>query len=282
MTGFRKKTAEELDQPNVLGPGEGAEGSGVEGRGVEGDLSAYDRWEAPAVAEQAELGNEIVAGTGYKIGSIKPPTVQDLEAVRKKAYEEGFKEGKDKGYAAGHDLGIKKGEEEKKSETALIAQVARALMEPIDQQDQALENALLSMVVQISKLILKRELYIDSSKVMTIVREALTTLNCGSQKIKILLHPSDLANILPEIKKLPDYQESWKIIARPGLSPGGCIIESNEGFVDATVDRRVEQLINQIYSETIPEDVNSDTDPKSSQQKSEFLNDEDTPFDEQP
>ena len=266
MTGYRK------------GPGGQPSGST---KNENKDISAYDRWEVPAIAEEKTgQENQINNGVGYRIDRFKPPTVHDLEEVRKKAYEEGFKEGKDKGFIAGHDLGVRKGEEEKKSETALIAQVARALMEPINQQDQALEKVMLSLVIQISKLILKRELYIDSSQVMQIVREALATLSCGSKTIKILLHPADLANILPEIKKLPDYQESWRIVERAGLSPGGCIVESNEGLVDATVDRRVEQIVNQVYAEKMPQNLDEEDEVAQTEPKSEFLEDEDSQSDE--
>ena len=112
-----------------------------------------------------------------------------------------IKEGKEKGQSAGYEAGLKKGEDEQKAEAALLAQVSRALMQPIDQQDQALEKVMLDMILQISKLILKRELKIDSSQVLDIIKEALQTLNCGSQKVRILLHPKDLQKVLPELKK---------------------------------------------------------------------------------
>jgi len=260
VTGFRKPTDSEKNQSSAI---------------EKTDLSAAVPVPLPAVTDESQRPkrDEITTGTGFRISGIKPPTVVDLEEVRKKAYEEGFKEGKVAGHTAGYDAGAKKGEAEKKAEAAQTAQVTRALMQPIEQQDEELENVMLSMVMQISKLILKRELKVDSSQVLEIVREALSTLNCGSKKIKILLHPHDLANILPEIKKLPEYEESWRIVERSGLSPGGCIVESNEGLVDASVDHRVEQLIAQIYEEKIPDMDENDDETTSAETKSEFLDD---------
>ncbi len=179
------------------------------------------------------------------------PTAEELETIRKAAYSEGFNVGKKQGHKAGYDKGIKDGQQEMDATMARLKQVMQALYEPIHQQDEALESILLDSVIAICRLILKRELKIDSSQIMTILKSAIDTLGVGYKNLKIHLHPRDAQLIEEKLKTFSDYNEAWRIIEHATLSPGGCIVETETSLLNATVDQRVKQVVQQIYDQEV-------------------------------
>lgn len=182
---------------------------------------------------------------------IALPTAEELEAIRKSAYDEGFESGKAQGLKSGYDQGIKNGQQEIDATMARLKQVMQALYEPIHQQDEALESVLLDSVISICRLILKRELKIDSSQIDTILRSAIDSLGVGYKNLKIHLHPRDAELISDKLKGFSDYNSEWRIIEHPTLSPGGCIVETDTSLLNATVDQRVKQVVQQIYDQEV-------------------------------
>ncbi len=235
-------------------------------------LSAWERWQLPNMDSAAPAkGNALnlrprTPGRAPEAPStpaepeIKPPTADEVEAIRRAAYEEGLQEGREAGRAEGFQAGFKSGEAEIKATITRLGQIARVLLEPIPAQDDELEQVVLQMVERICKRVVHRELILDSSQVLLVVREALDCLHPGAQRIRIHLNPADAAIVLQGLRDAGELEEGWRIVPHPTITPGGCIVETDTSMVDARAEKRLASVLQQVY-----EQQHSALDEKSSQ-----------------
>lgn len=229
--------------------------------GDEGRLSAWERWQLPSMDRDVPVkGNALNlrsaprrdgthTDTAPPEPEIKPPTADEIEAIRRAAYEEGLQEGREAGKAEGYKAGFKSGEADTKAAIIRLGQIARVLLEPIPQQDDELEQAVLAMVEKICRRIVHRELVLDSSQVLMVVREALDCLHPGAQRIRVHLNPVDAEIVLQGLRAAGELEEGWRIVPHPTISPGGCVVETDTSMIDARAEKRLASVLQQVYEQ---------------------------------
>ncbi len=229
------------------------------------NLTAWERWQLPnmdadvvpkshAMTEKMASGKRHSAEAVVDEEEIRPIRAEDLEAIRQAAFEEGFAEGKAAGQEAGHEEGFKAGEADLKASLTRLSQVTRALLDPIPAQDEALEKSILQLVEMICKRVVHCELKLESSGLIQVIKEAIESLHPGAQRLKVHLNQLDLELIEQGLKSLGDWEDHWRIQAHPTITPGGCIIETDNSVVDARAERRLALMIQQVYEKQKPED----------------------------
>lgn len=225
------------------------------------ELSAFQRWELPAMDEQIQDDSKSHALSSRpkpktpvieeeEEEDIKPLTAEDLEAIRQAGYDDGYESGQKEGHDAGFKAGYQAGDAELKAVMARLSQVTRALMEPIEPQDEALETALLELVQGICGRVIQRELTLDSRHIVTIVKEAIDCLNPGSKRVRIHLNPKDAEIVTEALQENGDKVESWRILAHPTITPGGCIVETDSSLIDVRAEKRLASVIKQVYEKS--------------------------------
>lgn len=182
------------------------------------------------------------------------PTLAELERIRHEAYQEAYNEGFATGEKEGFHSGQLKGQQKAQQEAeqalaqklAHLDQLMQQLFEPIAAQDQAIEKALLRLLVDLAKEVIRRELILDSSQITLMVREALKLLPVGSDQVRIHINPQDFA----QIKALRErHEEQWRILEDEQLLPGGCRIETEYSRLDASIETRLSQAIEQLWEQ---------------------------------
>ena len=223
-------------------------------------LSAWERWQLPNMEADIPAKSNAYNVPGKKhpaqfhqdeteAPELKPLTAEDLEAIRQTAYEEGLEQGREVGRAEGYDAGYLSGESDVKATLTRLSQIIRVLLEPIPQQDQELEHALLQMVEKICKRVIHRELTVDSSAILSVVQEAIDSINPGDQRLRIHLNKQDLDPVMAHLQASGEWEDGWRIVAHPTITPGGCIIETDASMVDARAERRLASVIQQVYEQ---------------------------------
>ena len=221
-------------------------------------LSAFERWELPLMEDQVTGRVESNALDFPQPHShqeadepeIQPLTAEDVEAIRQAAYDEGLAQGKEAGYEQGYEKGYKSGESEIKAAVTRTTQIGRVLFAPIAEQDDALEAVLLELVKIICTQVVHRELCLDASGLVMVIKEAVDCLNPGSQRIKIHVNPKDAELINNELKNLGDATQQWQVLSHPTVSPGGCIVDTDKSMIDARAEKRLSRLIQQVYEKS--------------------------------
>ena len=227
------------------------------------DLGVIDRWSLPSFdpetpvveaeppAEPNQAEKEAVAEPfglveDVELEAVKPLTLDELEAIRQDAYNEGFATGEKDGFHAGQ---LKARQE---AEVALGAQVERLervmvqLLEPIAEQDRQIEESLVHLVSLITREVIQRDLRADSSQLRHVLREALKLLPMGANNVRIHVNPQDFELV----KAMRDrHEETWRILEDEALQPGGCRVETEHSRIDASVETRLSQALKQLFEQ---------------------------------
>lgn len=196
--------------------------------------SAYERWEAPVVEEDAPEPEELV-------------TAAQIEAIQQQAYAEGYAQGYEIGVEQGHKDGFDAGHKELegilKGKLKRLTAVMTFLSQPLEDLDEKVVSQLTDMTTMIAKQIIRRELHTDPGQVIAVVREATAALPVSTREVRIFLHPED-AELVREVFSInEEHDQVWKIVEDPMLTRGGCRIQSENSKIDATVENRVNQVI---------------------------------------
>lgn len=221
------------------------------------DVSGFDRWSLPSfdpeVEAQPEPEPEVVVEAApepqieeVEIEAVKPLTLDELEAIRQDAYNEGFSAGEKDGFRAGQLKAKQEAELALAAKLEQLEQVMGNLMEPIAGQDLEVEQALVDLISQMTRQVIQRELNTDSSQIRHVLREALKLLPMGASNIRIHIHPQDFELV----KTLRErHEESWRILEDESLQPGGCRVESESSRIDASVETRLTLALKQLFDQ---------------------------------
>lgn len=180
-----------------------------------------------------ELRGKIV---GLRDEAVRPQTVEEIEALQKLAYEEARK--------AGHAEGVKQGLQEVKQKANKLQAVINFLQQPLDDMDEAVEHQLTELAMLLAKQLLKKESSVDHQHIQNLLHESLQFLPLKSRDIRVRLNPADIE--LLKLGELNLEEQSWQCVADTSVRAGGCIIESDQSVVDATVENRITQLMEQL------------------------------------
>lgn len=200
-------------------------------------LTAYERWEMPAVEEEPPHQEELV-------------TAAEIEAIQQLAYTEGYAQGYEIGVEQGHKDGFEAGHA--KLEKLLTERLQRLdsvltfISRPLSDLDEHVVNQLADMSILISRQLIRRELHTDPGQVIAAVREAMTSLPVNTRDTRIFLHPDDAVLVREVFSISEEREQSWKLIEDPSLTRGGCRIEAENSKIDATVEYRMNQVVSSL------------------------------------
>jgi flagellar assembly protein FliH len=191
---------------------------------------AVARWDLPAV--EGPLVQRRGAGVN----------VMHLEAVERDAWEQGL--------AAGHAEGVRRGEAELavrvnefNVKIAALEAIIGTLAKPLEQLDEAMEQELTRLALIIAKHLVRRELRLDPTQVIGIIRHTVGLLPVATRDLKVHLHPED-ARIVREKLAQPSGEPEWVLKEDPLLARGGCRLTTATSNIDARLESRVAEAVN--------------------------------------
>ena len=183
------------------------------------EKSGAARWQVPAID-----GSD---GQGYL-------TAGRLEELQKAAYEEAFAKGHADGLAAGADEIRKRGER--------YDELLRALCEPFDLLDESIEKQLVELATTLVRQLFRREIRLDPTHIIGIVREAIQQLPIASRSVQVHLHPEDAALVRDSLAPA-EGEPAWSIVEDPLIARGGCKVTTESSQIDATTEARLNAVV---------------------------------------
>jgi len=221
------------------------------------DVSVFDRWALPSFDPEREpdeqpseapepLPEETAHSEEVPVEEVKPLTLDELEAIRQEAYNEGFSTGERDGFHAGQLKARQEAEATLASRLESLEKLMAQLLEPIAEQDRNLEHSLVTLVSHMAREVIQRDLLLDSRQIRQVLREALKLLPMGASNVRIHVNPQDFESV----KALRErHEESWRILEDASLLPGGCHIETEHSRIDASIETRLSQAIKQLFEQ---------------------------------
>jgi flagellar assembly protein FliH len=112
------------------------------------------------------------------------------------------------------------------------------LARPLQQLDTDIENELAQLALSVGKQLARRELHIEPTQVIAILRESLALLPIAAREVRVHLHPEDAATVREHLTA-PGADRAWTIVEDPTLSRGGCVVHSQSSRIDARLEARI-------------------------------------------
>lgn len=197
---------------------------------------------------------------------LKPLTAEDIEAIRKAAFDEGLAMGKEEGFTQGHEQGLESGkqeglelgkeegisqgkaqaDEEAKVQLDALKNIIEQLQSPLAELQQELKNELLLLAVSLAKAVLKVELSQSNESLLQAINEGIAVLPMQENAYQLHLHIDDMNALQTHMGEQAIESKHWQLIACAEMQRGGCKIVSQNNAVDMSIARRCEQVFQQV------------------------------------
>jgi len=185
----------------------------------------------------------------------------DAETIRAQAHQQGA--------AAGRAAGLQNAKQEIRSQSTQIADrltdeklkttlqaletAARMLGEERDRWMSEWEALAIRLGAAIAGKILGRELTLRPEQSRGLLENVLK-LAAGLPRIRLSLNPDDL-------RRLGDHAEQTvrsmaacgetELVADDSITPGGCVIETGHGVIDATIETQLDRIASELLERTV-------------------------------
>ena len=181
--------------------------------------TAFERWEVVELAaSQPEPGSS-------------PATLEDdLDALRTRAHAEG--------YAAGVEAGRQEAEES----CSRVKQLAESFANTLDNLDFRLADMVLELALDVARQVVAGELAARPERILDVVNLALKQMAESTREARLLMNPEDAALVRPRLEQVLD-KNRLRIVEDARIVRGGCLIETSQGDLDATLQARWRQVV---------------------------------------
>jgi flagellar assembly protein FliH len=190
------------------------------------DADSTRRWDLPSVE-----------GAAMPRPGTKGVNVMHLSLVEREAWQHGYKDG--------HVEGVRKGEAELAKriaevdvKIAALEAIIGTLARPLEQLDAQVENELTRLALTVAKHLVRRELKIDPTQIIGIIRHTVSLLPLASRNIRIHLHPDDAAVVRDKLAR-PQGEQEWQLSEDPLMARGGCRVTSDNSSIDGRFETAV-------------------------------------------
>lgn len=166
----------------------------------------------------------------------------DQSAIERDAFLKGYAQGE----RAGGDAAAKRGEGMLRRLKETLDELAALRAEILHRS----ERETVQLALSIAQRIVQREVSLDRSLLVGMARAALDRL-ADFSSATIRLHPDDYAAVAASLTA-PDGASHVQIAADPAVSRGGCLVQSNFGFMDVSHQAQFDELARAILEGSEP------------------------------
>jgi flagellar assembly protein FliH len=197
------------------------------------ELGGFSAWNPGALSESGEpIGDRRKTPRG-PAAAAAPAAAPDSAALQHAARQQGYQDGYRDGLVALDGF-----KQSFALQTATqVAAVVRSTGEQLDALQQQMAQALASAATELARQIVRSELVARPELVATVATEALDTLLLSARHISLRVHPDDHALVAAGAGDELAARGA-RLIGDAGVTRGGCVIESDLGVIDASIEAR--------------------------------------------
>ena len=189
---------------------------------------------AAALLQAAQKkANEALTAAAQKIQQFQELAKTKAEEANKAAYAQGLEQGRVDGRQQGHDEYLK-----------LMLHARDLYIQAIKERDKLIDNTepeLARLSVAIAERLIGQEINSNGEFIMSVVRDALADCKDREQVI-IRVAPDDyhlVNNDRSTFARMVEGLKDFDLVIDSKIEPGGCIIETNLGNIDARLNTQI-------------------------------------------
>lgn len=258
---LERRMAERGEPPHGAGPRQGPGAGSGAAAGAAGarspytrfipgeELGRYDAWRpgifggvprdeppvsvAPDPAELKRRAEQAAAEEAARQAAEKAARQAAAEAERQSGLDAAYQDGLRAGKAAAETFRQQFGRESAVRIEALLG----ALHDRLDQVEQDLAQRVATVALEVARQVVRSELRSHPMQIVDVAQEALSVLLMSARHVGLRIHPSDHAVVAADLADTLAAR-GVRLISDAQIEPGGCLVESDIGVVDARVATR--------------------------------------------
>lgn len=180
-----------------------------------GSLSGEDEATAAAAAEPHKSAEELQA--------------EALRAARQGGYHDGYRDG----LAALESFKQSFAQQA----TAQMGALMQSYAGQMDALQQRMAQALADAAVSLARQVVRGELRANPQQVAAVAQEAIEALLLSARHVSVRVHPDDQPLVAQGAAEILQARGA-RLVADPAVTRGGCLVESDIGIIDASIESR--------------------------------------------
>ncbi len=221
------------------------EGKGVHG-GCQGQEDGAAEQAAGVLGDAMENAERIVSGAEKRAAEIRQEAEKLIAAARKNAEQI-----ESQAYNLGYEQGTKDGEELGRRQFEVGLQHLEKFLENFKEQTAGLSSSYEAQMLQVclivARKIIEKEITEDQDLIARVLVRAMDRTIEGSS-ITVHMNPRDFENLCEDFLSRLSTPGGNKVELKPDakVNRGGCMIETDFGLVDASIESRWQCLLDEI------------------------------------
>jgi len=231
---FHSRAAEDFDRPAPL-PARGAPQSRFIPRE---ELEGFASWRPGSFGSPGAASPHPADRPENRVHAAPPPPppppteaewLAEVQHARESGYQDGYRDGQ---------VAL---EAFKETFARQMAAQVGSLLASLDDQWNGLEEqmalAVTRTAVQLARQVVRHELATRPEIVARVAQEAVGAIVLSARHLRVRVHPSDHAHVAEGCGEALKARDA-RLVIDPEIEPGGCIVDSDLGQVDARIGSR--------------------------------------------
>ncbi len=189
------------------------------------ELSSFAAWSPGSLSGEEEAA----AAAAEPALSPEEQQAEALRAARQGGYHDGYRDG------------IAALESFKQSfasqATAQVGALMKSYGDQMDMLQQAMASALADAATALARQVVRGELATHPQQVALVAREARETLLLSARHVTVRVHPDDQPLVAQGAEEVLAARGA-RLVADAAVTRGGCVVESDIGIIDASIESR--------------------------------------------
>lgn len=176
----------------------------------------------------------------------KPPVdhAEELKTARQGGYQDGYRDG----LAALENFKQTYSAQVMSQMSGQFQAISDSYQERLESLEQQLSGRLAGVALELARQVVRSEISQRPELIVSVAEEALAALLSSARQICVRLHPDDHAVVAHTLKESL-HARGGRLLIDPGITRGGCLVESDVAIVDASVEARWKRVAALLGSE---------------------------------
>ena len=199
---------------------------------------------------------EEVERTRLRAGEILAEAREEAERIRAAAFDDARKEGRQQGLkdaeqtveSRATELARQMADEELQTTLPAVRKLAEGLNLERERWLSEWETGVVRLAVSIAERVVRRTIEASPDVTVDVIREALQLVAAGT-RVRVRVHPQDerrLGQFADTIDRGLGSLADVEFVPDESVSPGGCVLETEHGFVDARMETQLDRILSEL------------------------------------
>ena len=177
---------------------------------------------------------------------------EGLDQGRQEGYQEGLAQGNEDGFLQGHNEGVESGQKVVLEQVERFRYLADALANPLRQVDKDVTDEIAYIISRLVKVITKKEIAKNADFLVNSIEKAISILPNAKKGATIYLNPDDLSVVQAALGSEYMQQQHYQLVEDPALEVGDVKVSNEESLIDWRIDDRIDALLNDFLTSVYP------------------------------